>query len=62
MVGSPELPLISLFLKHYWDSEKVPLSIEVSANSPAGAGLGGSSCIAVTLSAALIRYRELLGG
>ncbi len=60
VTGSGELPLLSLFLKHYWSDQKIPINIEVSALSPAGAGLGGSSCIAVTLSSALIRFKQVL--
>ncbi len=52
------LPLFGLMLSAIW-SEKLPaLAIHTTAKSPAGAGLGGSSCLAVTLGASLWRARQ----
>lgn len=56
--SSAELPLISLILQSIWGKDMPPLTISTSAKSPAGAGLGGSSCLGVTIAAALLRARN----
>jgi D-glycero-alpha-D-manno-heptose-7-phosphate kinase len=61
-VRSRELPLLGLFLKAWWSPELPPLTIRTEAKSPAGAGLGGSSCLAVTLGGALLRTRDVING
>ena len=62
VVNSRELPLISYFLKHYWSSQWQGLRITTVAGSPPGAGLGGSSALAIALSAALVEARHQLHG
>lgn len=56
--GTQELPLIGLLLGAIWRAELPPLTIVTSAKSPAGAGLGGSSCLAVTIAGALLAARR----
>jgi D-glycero-alpha-D-manno-heptose-7-phosphate kinase len=57
-----ELPLLGLLIQALWDQNKPALTINTSAKSPAGAGLGGSSCLGITLAGALIKARgEAIG-
>ena len=55
-----ELPLLGLLLKALWKAELPPLTIETAAKSPAGAGLGGSSCLGITVAGALWKARQLV--
>ncbi len=55
------LPLLEKLLDHFWNEELPPLSIKVAAKSPAGAGLGGSSCLGIAMASALLRARADLG-
>jgi D-glycero-alpha-D-manno-heptose-7-phosphate kinase len=55
---SRELALFSLLLSFYWNEKLPPIKITSRATSPAGAGLGGSSCLAVTMGAALWKTRQ----
>lgn len=57
-----ELPLFGLLLAAIWKPEYPPLNIETHALSPAGAGLGGSSCLGIALAAALLHARFVLDG
>lgn len=59
LVNSSKLPLFALMLKAYWDEGLPAITISSIAKSPAGAGLGGSSCLAVTMGAAL--WKKKLG-
>ena len=54
-----ELPLISAFIKFFWANNLPAFSLVTKAMSPAGAGLGGSSALAVALFGAImeLRYR-----
>jgi D-glycero-alpha-D-manno-heptose-7-phosphate kinase len=56
--ASRELPLIGLLLQALWRPDLPRLTIVTSAKSPAGAGLGGSSCLGITVAAALWRARQ----
>jgi D-glycero-alpha-D-manno-heptose-7-phosphate kinase len=56
-----DLPLAGLILKYLWSADYEPLEIDMSAKSPAGAGLGGSSCLAITLCGVLSYIREKRG-
>jgi D-glycero-alpha-D-manno-heptose-7-phosphate kinase len=58
--GSRELPLFGMLLGALWRPEWPALTITTAAKSPAGAGLGGSSCLGVALGAALDRARRLI--
>lgn len=57
---SGKLPLISMLLKAIWRPELPAIRIVTSAKSPAGAGLGGSSCLGITIAAALMRARSVV--
>jgi D-glycero-alpha-D-manno-heptose-7-phosphate kinase len=59
---SPKLPLITYLLHGLWDKHLPPISITTSAMSPAGAGLGGSSCLGITIARALLKARYLHDG
>lgn len=52
------LPLLSHLVGHYWSRSLPSLRIRTKALSPAGAGLGGSSCLGVAVMAALCRARS----
>ena len=53
-----ELPLFGLSLQAFWDQPDRGLCIKSHAKSPAGAGLGGSSCLTVTMGAGILRAKE----
>lgn len=57
-----ELPLIGLLLKAFWKDSLPKLTITTSAKSPAGAGLGGSSCLGVAVAGALWKARQQVEG
>ena len=58
---APELPLLAGLLKALWPANAPALAINTAAKSPAGAGLGGSSCLGIALAAALDRTRAEVG-
>lgn len=62
LVASTSLPLLGILLGTVWSADLPPISITTSAKSPAGAGLGGSSCLGIAVAAALFRLRKILGG
>ncbi len=55
------LPLFSKILHCFWHQTLPALKIEVQAKSPAGAGLGGSSCLAIAFASALLKARTEIG-
>lgn len=55
------LPLHAVFLREFWDSKFPPIRLHTKALSPAGAGLGGSSCLAVCILAAILQMRSAIG-
>ena len=61
VVGNHELPLLGLLLGAFWSAQRAPLTIKTNAMSPAGAGLGGSSCLGIAVAGALQKQRELHG-
>jgi D-glycero-alpha-D-manno-heptose-7-phosphate kinase len=58
---SHSLPLFGLLLKGLWQESFEPVSIKTAAKSPAGAGLGGSSCLGIALAGALLAARKAIG-
>lgn len=60
VITSTSLPLFGLLLQRLWPKSSPTLRIMTRAESPAGAGLGGSSCLGIALAAALYRTRQLL--
>ena len=57
-----ELALIRALIAEFW-SEKLPgFSLTTSCQSPAGAGLGGSSCLSIAIASALIEARGIARG
>ncbi len=59
ITNSQKLPLLSLFLKSLWHKDLPALSIKISAKSPKGAGLGGSSALSIALCSALLKAKGL---
>lgn len=55
------LPLLEKLLAAFWSNTLPPLEIDVKAKSPAGAGLGGSSCLAIAFASSLIKARKDVG-
>jgi D-glycero-alpha-D-manno-heptose-7-phosphate kinase len=53
------LSLLALLVDGLWPQEGPGLTISTKAKSPAGAGLGGSSCLGVALGAAVYKARQL---
>lgn len=58
--ASGKLGLFGLLTSSIWSQELPPVSIETMAESPAGAGLGGSSALAVSILSALNKLRSLV--
>lgn len=58
IVKTTELVLFSKLLKYFWDESLPAVHIKTKAKSPAGAGLGGSSCLSVAIVGALLKARE----
>lgn len=56
--NSPKLPLSALVIKEAWRADLPAFNLEISAKSPKGAGLGGSSSIAIAMLAAFQRMRN----
>ena len=56
------LPLLSMLIGAFWREDLPPLEIELEADSPKGAGLGGSSALAISLASALLKSRQLITG
>jgi len=61
LLSSTSLPLFTSFLRHLWSAEFPGLTVTLAAKSPAGAGLGGSSCLAVTLASCFVAARNQIG-
>jgi D-glycero-alpha-D-manno-heptose-7-phosphate kinase len=59
---SNELPLLGLLLGAIWSPQFPAIELKTAAKSPAGAGLGGSSCLGITVAAALGKARATLTG
>lgn len=55
-----ELSIASNMLKYFWDKTLPPLECELYAESPQGAGLGGSSSLAMCLAYALVVAKKQL--
>lgn len=60
IIRSSKLSLFGLLLSAFWNNDLPPISIKTRAKSPAGAGLGGSSCLAVAFCKALAAARHQL--
>jgi D-glycero-alpha-D-manno-heptose-7-phosphate kinase len=60
IIRSPKLSLFGLLLSAFWNKKLPGLKIKTSAKSPAGAGLGGSSCLAIAFSRAVAEARHKL--
>lgn len=58
-IRSTSLPLIGLLLGALWPEGAPGLTISTKAKSPAGAGLGGSSCLGIAITAALYKTRQI---
>lgn len=54
--------LLWLLVSAIWEKDLPAIRLTTSAKSPAGAGLGGSSCLAVTVLKALITAKEQVTG
>lgn len=52
------LPLLRLLVRYSWHDRLPPLRLVTQAESPAGAGLGGSSCLGIAVGAALRKARS----
>lgn len=62
MIKSQKLPLLALLLDAIWTPDLPSISISTTARSPAGAGLGGSSCLGIAIAGAMFRLKKILGG
>ncbi|MEZ4741323.1 MAG: hypothetical protein R3B45_02565 [Bdellovibrionota bacterium] len=59
---SKNLPLFALLLSHYWSPTLPAIKITSLAKSPAGAGIGGSSCLTVVMGSALWQAKSIVQG
>lgn len=55
---SSKLYLFGLLLSAFWNKDLPPINVTTKAKSPAGAGLGGSSCLAVAFCRAIAEARK----
>ena len=62
MAASTKLGLLGILLAAVWNKNLAPIRLTTNAKSPAGAGLGGSSCLAVTTLKALWAAKERITG
>lgn len=53
------LPLVALLVDSIWPQGGPGLTVSTKAKSPAGAGLGGSSCLGIAVAAAAYKARQL---
>jgi D-glycero-alpha-D-manno-heptose-7-phosphate kinase len=60
MIHSKKLSLFGLLMSAIWTEKLPPLLIKTKAKSPAGAGLGGSSCLAIAFCSALAKARSVV--
>ncbi len=58
--GDP-LSLIRLLVRSFWNPDLGPISLTTQAQSPAGAGLGGSSALGISILGGILKMREVLG-
>ena len=58
IIRSQKLFLFGLLLSAFWTPALPPISVKTRAKSPAGAGLGGSSCLAVAFCRAVAEARH----
>ncbi len=58
VTASKETILVSRFVRALWHPDWGPIRVQTRAKSPAGAGLGGSSALAIALAGALCRARS----
>ncbi len=56
--SSSKLPLLASAISAVWKPDLPAIKLTTSARSPAGAGLGGSSCLLVTILGALAQMRQ----
>ncbi|HYX39464.1 MAG TPA: hypothetical protein VE954_40715 [Oligoflexus sp.] len=61
VIQAGSLPWLEKLLGYFWQKDWAPLSIRVQAKSPAGAGLGGSSCLGIAFASALLKARQDIG-
>src|SRR6478735_7159376 len=61
IVEAGSLPWLEKLLQYFWRKDWAPLQIRVEAKSPAGAGLGGSSCLGIAFASALLKARKDIG-
>ncbi|MBM4251236.1 MAG: hypothetical protein FJ146_04655 [Deltaproteobacteria bacterium] len=62
IVKNDDLPLLALLIAAIWRQDLPAIHVKTSAGSPAGAGLGGSSCLGIAVAGALWRARQILEG
>ena len=60
LINNTKIPIIGLLLKTLWHEDLPPIAIETQADSPAGAGIGGSSSLGITIAAALNAMKNLM--
>jgi D-glycero-alpha-D-manno-heptose-7-phosphate kinase len=53
-----DLPLLRALIKEFWSAELPGIHLTTSCESPAGAGLGGSSCLSVAIANALTHAKS----
>lgn len=59
IINNSAFPLLSIIIKYLWRKELPPLEITTHAKSPQGAGIGGSSTLAIITYAALRKARQV---
>lgn len=62
LAGSTELPLLCQLANFFWSESLPSVTLTTSCESPAGAGLGGSSCLSVAVASAFEWMRARVTG
>ncbi|MFK7824025.1 MAG: hypothetical protein AB8G05_07710 [Oligoflexales bacterium] len=60
LCANRSLPLVTMLLSAFWRQDLPALEIQLQADSPKGAGLGGSSSLAISIASALVKARHML--
>jgi D-glycero-alpha-D-manno-heptose-7-phosphate kinase len=57
-----DLPLLRSLVKEFWSTDLGGIHLTTSCESPAGAGLGGSSCLSIAVGSSLIHAKAKIEG
>ena len=62
LTKSSDLALLRALVKEFWHGDFCGFHLRTKCDSPAGAGLGGSSCLSIAVASALVKARSCYEG